>query len=224
MAGQTAHPPEVIDWFYKFMARNRNKEMMMRNFVNYIISLWLIISACGGSNNHNPHIEIQTRLGDIEIELYEKQAPLSVAAFLSYIDSGFYNNSSFYRILNDDNQPSNAPKSELIQGGIWEANYKRLDALKGIPHETTDKTKILHKDGVISFARQEPGTAKSEFFICVGDQPGFDFGGENNPDGQGYAAFGRVVKGMEVITKIYHAPESDQYFTPSIPIYKIKRL
>jgi len=69
----------------------------------------------------------------------------------------------------------------------------------------------------------EPGTATTEFFICVGDQPGYDYGGENNSDGQGYAAFGKVVKGMDVVNKIYNQPESDQYFTPRIPLYNIVR-
>jgi peptidyl-prolyl cis-trans isomerase A (cyclophilin A) len=82
----------------------------------------------------------------------------------------------------------------------------------------------LHKNGVISLARLAPGTANSEFFICVGDQPGFDYGGANNPDGQGYAAFGKVVKGMDIVRSIYNAPEYDQELDPFVPIYNIERL
>jgi peptidyl-prolyl cis-trans isomerase A (cyclophilin A) len=189
-----------------------------------LLSFLLILISCSSNKYKNPHIEIQTRLGDIEVELYPDKAPKSVAAFLSYIDSGFYKNSSFYRILNDENQPSNAPKSELIQGGIWKTNYKKSSTLPGIPHETTQQTGILHKDGVISLARQEPGTATTEFFICVGDQPGFDYGGENNADKQGYAAFGKVVKGMDIVRQIYRRPEEDQAFTPPVDIYNIVRL
>ena len=107
----------------------------------------------------NPHIAIQTKYGDIEIELYPKQAPKTVAAFLSYVDSGFYFNSSFYRALNMENQPSNAPKTELIQGGIWKTNYKKASTIQGIEHESTDQTKIKHIEGVISLARAKPGTA-----------------------------------------------------------------
>ena len=147
-----------------------------------------------------------------------------MAAFLSYIDSGYYTNASFYRVLRDDDQPSNAPKSELIQGGIWKTNYKLSAKIPGIPHEPTNQTKILHTDGTISLARQEPGTANTEFFICVGDQPGFNYGGANNADGQGYAAFGKVVKGMNVVRSIYNAPEDDGSFDPVIYINKIKRL
>lgn len=188
--------------------------------------VWLIITclfSCKTSRTGNPHIEIQTQYGDIEIELYPQQAPKTVAAFLSYVDSGFYENSSFYRVLNDENQPSNAPKTELIQGGIWRTNNKKAASVKGIPHETTQQTGIQHLDGTISLARLAPGTAGTEFFICVDKQPGLDYGGENIADRQGYAAFGRVVKGMDVVRKIYRQNDEDQYFSPPVMIYKITR-
>ena len=183
----------------------------------------LIISVFSCSNEYkNPHVRIETRLGDIELELYPEQAPQSVAAFLSYIDSGFYKNASFYRVLNTDNQSMDAAKAELIQGGMYRS--KKRPNLKGIPHETTEKSKILHKNGTVSLARLEPGSATTEFFICIGDQPGFDYGGENNPDKQGYAAFGKVVKGMDVVMKIYGRNESAQYFDPPIDIFRIVKL
>ena len=183
----------------------------------------LLFSCRQPDNNANPHIEIQTKFGDIELELYAKQAPKTVAAFLSYIDSGFYERSSFYRVMNQDNQVIDSWKAELVQGGLWKTNYKRATTLKGVPHENTEQTKIKHLNGVISLARLEPGTATTEFFICVGDQPGFDFGGENNPDGQGYAAFGKVVRGMEVLHKIYGQPERNQSFDPPVHIFNIVR-
>ncbi|SFQ25727.1 peptidylprolyl isomerase [Parafilimonas terrae] len=196
----------------------------MLNCRNLLIIFIVFIAACKSAENKNPHIEISTKFGDIEVELYPEQAPETVKAFLRYVDSGYYTNSAFYRVLRDDEQPSNAPKSELIQGGLWKTNYKLSAGLPGIKHETTTQTKILHKNGVISMARLEPGTANTEFFICVGDQPGFDYGGANNADGQGYAAFGKVVKGMNVVYNIYDAPESDGEFDPLIYIFKIKRL
>lgn len=184
----------------------------------FLFILLLLASGCSAPHK-NPHVRIQTSVGDVEVELYPEQAPKSVAAFLSYIDSGFYKNTTFYRVLNNDNQPSDAFKSQLIQGGLWGTGRRKN--LPGIPHESTQQTNILHKNGTISLARLAPGTATTEFFICVGDQPGYDYGGENNPDGQGYAAFGRVVKGMDVVNKIYNRPETDQYFSPVIPIYNI---
>jgi peptidyl-prolyl cis-trans isomerase A (cyclophilin A) len=158
------------------------------------------------------------------VELYPDKAPKTVAAILSYIDSGLYRDASFYRVLNMDNQPSDAPKAELIQGGLWNKKGARRDLLPGIPHENTQQTGILHTNGVISLARQEPGTANTEFFICIDDQPGFDHGGANNPDGQGYAAFGKVVNGLDIVRRIYAMPENEQYFDPPVPIYRIVRL
>ena len=194
------------------------------NYKNFVLIFCWLLAACSQPVYKNPHIEIETNHGDIELELYADNAPKTVAAFLRYVDSDYYKNASFYRILNDDNQPSNAPKSELIQGGIWKTNYKLSASLPGIEHETTAQTKILHKDGIISLARLAPGTANTEFFICIGDQPGFDYGGLNNADGQGYAAFGKVVKGMDIVRNIYNAPENDQEFDPQVNIYGIKRL
>lgn len=180
--------------------------------------------SCQQKHYKNPHVAIETRLGDIEIELNVDKAPVSTRAFLSYIDSGYYKNAAFYRVLNEDNQSMDAFKAALIQGGIWRTNHKLFASLPGIKHETTRYTGILHKDGIISLARQEPGSATTEFFICLGDQPGFDFGGENNPDKQGYAAFGKVVKGMNIVRLIYERPEDDQAFTPPIIIFDIVRV
>jgi peptidyl-prolyl cis-trans isomerase A (cyclophilin A) len=182
----------------------------------------LILASCKPTYK-NPHVKIASQYGDIEIELYPSKTPESVAAFLRFVDSGYYLDCSFYRILSIDNQIMGSNASELIQGGLW-ANKKQRDSIPGIPHETTQQTGLHHTNGTISLARQEPGTATTEFFICIGDQPGFDYGGENNPDGQGYAAFGKVVKGMDVVLKIYARPEEDQFFDPPIKISKIVRL
>jgi peptidyl-prolyl cis-trans isomerase A (cyclophilin A) len=193
-------------------------------FKKFLIVFIFSVYACTSSKDQNPHVLIETKFGDIEVELFPKQAPKTVAAFLSYIDSGYYNKATFYRVLRDDEQPTNAPKSELIQGGIWQTDYKLAATIPGIVHESTKQTGLHHKNGTISLARSTPGTANTEFFICVGDQPGFDYGGANNPDGQGYAAFGSVVKGMSVVKSIYEAPETDGTFEPLIYINKIKRL
>jgi peptidyl-prolyl cis-trans isomerase A (cyclophilin A) len=196
---------------------------MKRSAIFILYVLLMIIQLSCKTQYKNPHIIIASQYGDIEVELYPDKAPKSVTAFLSYVDAGYYKNSSFYRILSTDNQTMGSNASELIQGGLW-ASKTRKDSLPGIPHETTKQTGILHENGTISLARQEPGTATTEFFICIGKQPGFDYGGENNPDGQGYAAFGRVVKGMDVVLKIYARPEEDQYFDPPVRITKIVRL
>ncbi len=194
---------------------------MLRYF--YMLVAGILLVACTAQHTPNPHVVIQTSPGDIEIELYPDKAPKTVAAFLKYVDSGLYRNTLFYRVLNKDNQPSDAYKAELIQGGLWRNRRKEMEKLPGIPHETTRQTGLSHTDGTLSMARLEPGSATTEFFICIGAQTGFDYGGANNPDGQGYAAFGKVVKGMDVVRIIYDRPEDEQYFEPPVAIYNIVR-
>ena len=156
--------------------------------------------------------------------MYPDKAPKSVAAFLSYVDSGFYKNGSFYRVLKEEDQPSASFKSQLIQGGIWQTDYKKGISLPGIIHEPTNQTGILHKNGTISLARTDTGTASSEFFICIGDQPAYDYGGNANPDRQGFAAFGKVIKGMNIVKKIHAQPNNEEDLVPSVTINSIKRL
>ena len=170
-----------------------------------------------------PHVIIETAYGEIEIQLYTHKAPLTANAFLAYIDSGYYNQSNFYRVLNMYNQPSNAPKAFLVQGGIWKSNNKLAQSLQGIPHESTKQTGILHKEGTISIARNEPGSGGPEFFIMVEDETGFDYGGENMADGLGFAAFGSVVRGMPIVRKIHDLKEANQYLQPPVYIHTIRR-
>ncbi|MFT4062024.1 MAG: peptidylprolyl isomerase [Edaphocola sp.] len=185
----------------------------------------LMLSSCGSHKKYdNPAVVVATKFGDIVMELYPEKAPASVAAFLKNVDAGYYTNASFYRIMSDDNQVTGVPHSNLIQGGIWQSNPALEKTLPKIPHETTKTTGLAHTKGTVSLARLEPGSAESEFFICINDEPGFDYGGTNNPDGQGYAAFGKVTEGMETVQKIYRQPEHEQSFTPPVTIINIKRL
>ncbi len=185
--------------------------------------LFFFLNACNEKKIGNPRVILETVYGEVELLLYENKAPITSRAFLQYIDSGWYDRASFYRVLHMYNQPSNAPKSFLIQGGIWKTNYALAKRIKGIKHESTQQTGIKHEAGIISIARGEPGTAGTEFFICIDNEPGLDFGGENVPDRQGYSAFGKVVKGMNIIRKIYEQKERNQYFDPPIIIFSIKR-
>lgn len=189
----------------------------------YFFLLTSLIACSGTSNSGNPHVVIETKYGEIELELYADKAPATTAAFLSYVDSGFYENTSFYRVLNVNNQPSNAPKTEILQGGLWRTKNEKARSITGIPHESTGKTGVKHEDGVISVARLAPGTAGSEFFICIDDQPGLDEGGENVEDKLGYAAFGKVIKGMNIVRKIYMQNDRNQYLDPPVAIYNVRR-
>lgn len=194
-----------------------------------IAELFLLISicffcSCSHTKYKEPTIKIETNFGDIIVELSPEKAPATVKAFMSYVDSGYFKNSSFYRVLKAEDQPSNSFKSELIQGGIWQTDYKRQQSIPGIPLETTRETGLLHKNGSISLARSTPGSANTEFFICIGDQPAYDYGGSANPDGQGFSAFGKVIKGMEYVKQIHSQPDNATNFTPPIKIKNIVRL
>jgi peptidyl-prolyl cis-trans isomerase A (cyclophilin A) len=167
------------------------------------------------------HVLIETDLGAIEIELEPAKAPLTTANFLKYVDRKFYDGGLFHRTVKPDNQPNNKVRIEVIQAGINPGKEK--ESFPPIKLERTNQTKLAHKDGTISMARDGPDTATAHFFICIGDQPELDFGGKRNPDGQGFAAFGRVVKGMDVVKKIQAAPAKDQALKPPVKIKMIRR-
>jgi len=165
-------------------------------------------------------IVIETSLGDITAELYPDKAPATVANFLQYVDSGLFDNSCFYRVVRSDNQPRDSIKIAVIQGGRYN---EEDETIPPVAHERTDQTGIMHTDGTVSMARWHPGTATSEFFITVGDQPALDAGGMRNSDGEGFAAFGRVTHGMDVVHRIHSIEAPDQYLTDTVPIKKIYR-
>ena len=190
-------------------------------FSSLLITLLLagILSGCG---SQYPRILMETDLGEISLEIYPDKAPVTASNFLAYVDENRMEGAVFYRIVRSDNQPGDSTRIAVIQGGLYEDNHPAM--LPPIVHETTEQTGILHKDGVISMARWHPGTATSEFFICVGDQPELDFKGKRNPDKQGFAAFGKVIKGMDVVKKIHQLPVAGQYLDPQVKILKIRRL
>jgi peptidyl-prolyl cis-trans isomerase A (cyclophilin A) len=163
---------------------------------------------------------IKTDLGDISIELYPAKAPITVANFLKYVDAHLYDSSSFFRVVTLNKQPKDSIKIEVIQGG----NVDSIKEFAPITLETTKQTGLLHIDGTISMARGKPATATSSFFICINNQPSLDYGGKRNRDGQGFAAFGKVIKGMDVVNKIQQLyPEQGQYFKPPVYILSIIR-
>lgn len=186
---------------------------------SFSLLLFIIILFSCSSSDH-PQIRISTELGDIIFEFYPDKAPITTENFLQYIRENRFDGATFYRAVTLRNQPENKFKIEVIQGGLFEDFHPQ--ALPPILHESTLQTGILHKDGVISMARNEPGSATGEFFICIGDQPELDYGGRRNPDEQGFAAFGKVVKGMDIVKKIHQSPEGGQYLNPRIPIIKIE--
>lgn len=187
----------------------------------YFILAMLFVS-CNQTAYKNPHLIIETQLGDIEVELFIDQAPKTVAAFLAYVDSGFYDNTSFYRVLKSEEYPTEN-NTGVIQGGLWQTNRGKKITLPGIVHETTKQTGLTHQSGTISLARTTPGTANTEFFICIGDQSPLDFGRRGTEDGQGYSAFGKVFSGMDIVRKIQAQKSHADKFDEQILINKISK-
>lgn len=190
----------------------------MTGMNNYLIAILLVTSLCACKKDY-PLVEFKTAQGSFIVEVYTDKAPVTAGNFLKYVRENRYKDAEFYRVVTMDNQPENDIKIEVIQGGLWEDEHP--DRLPPIKHETTRETGILHKNGVISMARNRPGTASDAFFICIGDQPELDYGGKRNPDGQGFAAFGKVIKGMDVVKIIQQQNAENQYLQPHIPL-KIK--
>lgn len=179
-------------------------------------------------------IVIETELGPMEAILDDSKAPATVRNFLQYVDQGRYAGGRFHRTVrtNPDNQPLSAVKIDVIQGGVA-PEFQGHD-FPPIALERSNITALRHTDGSLSMARGAPDSATSDFFICVGDQPELDFGGKRNPDGQGFAVFGLVVSGMDVVRAIHRSPagpsESEekvaagnQRLSPPIRILRIRR-
>ena len=186
----------------------------MRTIIAFLICS--IFFSCNNKKNDKPIVKILTAYGDIEIELYPKQAPKTVAAFLTNVEKGLYNNTNFYRVLKNEDldQQSNYG---VIQGGIWPIKNELQ-----IEHESTKETGLSHVSGTISMAKATGEKATTEFFICIGEQNMFDAG--NNPtDIDGYAAFGKVVKGMDVVRKIQSQKSEGDKFLKNITINNIER-
>jgi len=189
-------------------------------------------------------VRIETKFGAIRVALDEDAAPITTTNFLAYVDEGLYDGGKFHRTVRLDNQsnanlkdeaigkgidpgadktqlPNDSIAIEVIQGGV---NPEREDELgKPIPLERTSETGLSHVDGTISMARLTPDSAVADFFICINDQPSLDFGGMRNPDGQGFAAFGHVIEGMDVVRTIQEQPSDGQRLDPQVTITRIVR-
>ena len=190
--------------------------MKKYSFLLAVLPLLFLFSC----KKENPKVEIQTYKGLIIVELDIQNAPVTAGNFLDLVERGVYDGGCFYRTVRGEATEEQPVRIRVVQGGIArKASGPKVDP---IPHETTEDTGIKHTNMTISMARGKPGTAASEFFICMGDEPELDFGGKRNPDGQGFAAFGKVVVGEDIVHKIWGAPAMGEQIDPVIPIHKIK--
>jgi len=173
-----------------------------------------------------PRVAITTGQGVITLELAADKAPITSANFLRYVDAKRFDGAGFYRamkLLAD-------PLTGLIQGGVKNEAAKAYPPIK---HESTLQTGLSNRDGAVSMARYDPGTATSEFFICLGDLSGLDAKGDGTGDNAGFAVFGHVVDGLDVAKKILLSPisptagESDgmkgQMLDPEVTIISARR-
>ncbi|MBI1683023.1 peptidylprolyl isomerase [Caulobacter hibisci] len=152
-------------------------------------------------------VAIETALGRIVIALHTKEAPITTANFLRYVDQKRYDGATFFRA----SRAPGAPEYGLIQGGV-QGDPKRV--LPPIAHESTTKTGLKHVSGTVSIARNAPGSATSDFFILIGDAPGLDANPAASGDNLGFAAFGTVVEGMDVAQKILALPTPGKAINP----------
>ncbi|MBX3579441.1 MAG: peptidylprolyl isomerase [Rhizobiaceae bacterium] len=172
-----------------------------------------------------PRAALVTPLGLIEVSADIHRAPITAGNFMSYVDGRHLDGTSFYRIVSRDNQSDDTPaKIEVVQFGLPFQNKRYAGPLPCIPHEPTSVTGLGHHDGTLSMARFAPGSAGSGFFICVGDQPELDFGGRRQPDGLGFAAFGRVEAGMDVVRAILARAEPSQLVANPVPLIRAERI
>jgi peptidyl-prolyl cis-trans isomerase A (cyclophilin A) len=168
---------------------------------------------------------IQTGQGSILVGLEIGKAPITAGNFLRYVDAGRYDGASFYRATH----AQGAPTVGLIEGGIDDP--RKL--FPPIAHESTLQTGLAHKDGTLSMAREAPGTAASDFFVCSGPTSYLDANPTAPGDNAGYAAFGSVIEGMDVVRAILalpaDAPARDpamqgQMLSPPVAILSMKRV
>jgi peptidyl-prolyl cis-trans isomerase A (cyclophilin A) len=179
-------------------------------------------SAAGG----DVVVRIETALGDIDVAVDTTHAPITAANFLKYADGGFYDGGRFHRATRPDNYTPvlpDKPPMQIIQAGI--NPDRRRDGFDPIPLERTSVTGLKHVVGTVSMARTPAAdSARSDFFICLDDQPSLDFGGRRFDDGQGAGAFGRVLKGMDVVRRIQQQPVEKQALTPPVTITRMSRI
>ena len=184
-----------------------------------VVAIAAVVSTPRPSAQGPVRVRVQTELGDIVLEVDTVHAPNTSENFLRYLKAGHYDGGTFHRKVKMDNQPDSPVKIEVIQAGVNPDHAK--DGFPAIPIERTNATGLRHTDGVISMARGQPDSATSGWFVCINDQPSLDFGGGRNPDGPGFAAFGRVVQGMDVVRKIQQSSNTNaQVLTPPIKILK----
>jgi peptidyl-prolyl cis-trans isomerase A (cyclophilin A) len=198
--------------------------MHRRNFLSWSVLCTLGFPLVASGQGKPIRTKIETALGSFVIEVDPLVAPITVANYLAYVDARHLDAGSVYRVVTLANQlPETRYKIEVVQWGMNLPDDKPAP-FPPIPHETTRQTGLRHRDGTVSMARDAPGTAAAEFFICLGDQPELDYGGRRNPDGQGFAAFGQVVEGMDVVRALHAVGTTEQMLAKPVAVRTVRRI
>src|SRR5262245_42207218 len=195
--------------------------------IRAFFAITILVSAQTPAPQQNVVIVFETEKGTIEMEVDSLHAPATAANFLKYVDGGFYNGGSVNRSVRPDNTVRHDVEIQVIQFQI--DPERRREQFPPIPIERTSVTGLRHVEGSLSMARSGPDTATASFSIVIGDQPEMNFGGRRNADGQGFAVFGRVIRGMEVVKAIQASPTGaegpygTESLTPPIKILTARR-
>ncbi len=150
-------------------------------------------------------VQLVTGMGPIVLALEKELAPLTTANFLRYVDQKRLDGTTFYRALKLGGPPQWPSEIGLVQGGVGRDGKKLLSP---VAHEATSKTGLTHQEGSISMARLAPGSAQGDFFITLGEIPSLDANPEASGDNLGFAVFGHVEQGMDIVRQILAAPVS----------------
>jgi peptidyl-prolyl cis-trans isomerase A (cyclophilin A) len=179
---------------------------MLKKMLSSVALIFLLVGVSSAEIGKNPVVTMETSLGNIKIELFEKEAPISVKNFLNYTKSGFYSGTIFHRVIN----------GFMIQGGGFTTEFKQKATDSPIRNEATNGLK--NDRGTIAMARTgAPDSATSQFFINVKNNDNLN---RPSPDGFGYAVFGKVIEGMAVVDKIKSVKTITRGF-PDVPEQQI---
>ena len=166
------------------------------------------------------HARFETEAGAFVIALDLEKAPVTAGYFKAIIESGAMNGASFFRIVGADNASMRVENPiEVVQGGLQETDRQPVPAVR---HEPTSETGLRHKKWAVSTARHAPGETYGSFFICMRDEPGLDFGGKRHPDGLGFAVFGEVISGFDVVDTLFDRREGKEFMDRPIPIVRAR--
>lgn len=167
-------------------------------------------------------IKMTTEMGDVGFSLDFVRAPVTSQYFVDLLTENELDATSFFRIVapNSSSPVVNSVPIKVIQFGHWEESHGNISQIE---HETTNQTGLTHSKWSLSVARYGPGCVYRSFFVCLRDEPNFDFGGQRHPDGIGFAKFGEVTSGFSVLEGIFDQRSPEEFQDQAVKIIKVRR-